>query len=168
MKFEKNLYDYAFWMNKQLLLILLVGTFILFLAKFFLDRYRFCKKRNKYIKSNINQIDKMEGEEFEEYLQVHFQKRGYKASLTPKSRDYGADLIFEKGSEKMVIQVKRYREKVGIKAVQEIVGAIGHYGAHRGMVITNSFYTKSAWELAKSNNIELWDRNTLIRTFKIK
>ena len=30
------------------------------------------------------------------------------------------------------------------------------------MVITNSTFTKSAIELAKKNNVQLWDRKTLI------
>jgi len=32
---------------------------------------------------------------------------------------------------------------------------------NKGVVITNSIFTKSAKELAKRNNIELWDRKTV-------
>jgi len=67
-------------------------------------------------------------------------------------------LIISKFGEKVVVQAKRYSKKVNNKAIQEIVAAIKHYGAERGIVITNSEFTRSAIELANSNNIELTDR----------
>lgn len=126
------------------------------------------KKRNTYLKSNIRNIDVMTGEEFEEYLGEHFRKQGYKINLTQKTNDYGADLIIKKGNEVIAVQAKRYRDKVGIKAVQEITGALPFYNADKGMVITNSFFTLNAQNLAHTNNIELWDRNKLIKVFSIK
>ena len=33
------------------------------------------------------------------------------------------------------------------------------------MVVTNSYYTKAAKELAKSNNVELWDRDSINKLF---
>ncbi|RHW36020.1 hypothetical protein D1B31_18200 [Neobacillus notoginsengisoli] len=36
--------------------------------------------------------------------------------MTSKTADYGADLILQKDSKKIVIQAKRYNSNVGIKA----------------------------------------------------
>lgn len=69
----------------------------------------------------------------------------------------GADVIAYKDNIKYVIQVKFYNTPVGNKAVQEVVGAIGMYKAHKGIVVTNSTFTSSAVELANANNIELVD-----------
>jgi restriction system protein len=110
----------------------------------------------------------MSGEEFENYLSEHFRKIGYRVKLTPKSNDYGADLVLRKGGEKIVVQAKRYQSKVSNKAIQEIVGALGYYNAQKAMVVTNSYFTKNACDLARANGVELWDRNVLINTFSIR
>ena len=109
----------------------------------------------------------MSGEEFERYLKAYFEKKGYKVNLTPKSHDYGVDLILKNKYETVIIQAKRYKNKVGISAIQEIVAARGMFEADRCMVITNSYFSKSACDLANANNVELWDREFL-RNFKKK
>ncbi|WP_286181151.1 restriction endonuclease [Bacillus sp. ISL-37] len=48
-----------------------------------------------------------------------FNRLGYKVKPTPASNNFGADLIIE-SPLRIVIQAKRYKIKVGIKAVQEI------------------------------------------------
>ena len=42
-----------------------------------------------------------------------------------------------------------------------MVASVKHYGANRGMVVTNSRFTNAAKELASSNNIELIDGQQL-------
>ncbi len=120
------------------------------------------KERIRYLRSGIRDVDKMGGIEFEKFLLYHFQKLGYTAETTSITGDYGADLILKKDHEKIIVQAKRYKEKVGIKAIQEVVAAVGHYKAIKGYVITNNFFTKPAINLAASNHIELWDREKLI------
>lgn len=110
----------------------------------------------------------MTGEEFENCLKYNFEALGYKADTTAKSHDYGADLILRGARKKIVVQVKRYSGKVGIKSVQEVIGAMAYYKAQKGYVVTNNYFTKSAKELAARSNVELWDRNTIIETFHIK
>ena len=129
-----------------------------------------------YLESNIHKIDCMSGIEFEEFLKAHFEKLGYKVSTTPKTGDYGVDLICKKKRTcnnntlmaQMVVQAKRYKGNIGISAVQQIIGGMNYYGCSKGMVITNSYFTKNAWELAKKSNVILYDRNMLINIFKIK
>lgn len=118
--------------------------------------------KKKYLNSGISIVDEMTGEDFEKFLSVHFQKLGYKVELTPASNDYGADLILKKGDLKLVLQAKRWKNKIGISAIQEITAAIKYYNADKGIVITNNFFTNNAYELALKNNIELWNRNKLI------
>lgn len=47
--------------------------------------------------------------------------------------------------------------------MQEAVAAKGKYGCTEAMVVTNSFYTKAAIELAKANKVELWNRDHLVK-----
>lgn len=113
------------------------------------------------LRSPLRRIDRMSGVEFEKYLGAHFKKRGYRVEYTPDSHDYGADLILHDEEDIIAVQAKRYSANVGTKAVQEVVAARNYYGATRGMVITNSFFTRPAKELAKANGITLWDRDDI-------
>jgi HJR/Mrr/RecB family endonuclease/uncharacterized protein (DUF697 family) len=110
----------------------------------------------------IDRVDKMTGEEFENFLGLCFEKLGYRVQKTPASNDFGADLILSKNNKKTVVQAKRYRGKVGNSAVQEVVAAIKHYNAQDAIAITNSQFTRGARKLAKSNGVALWEREQLI------
>ncbi|MGB2750999.1 MAG: restriction endonuclease [Pyrinomonadaceae bacterium] len=109
----------------------------------------------------IEDLDYLDGYEFEDFLKNLFLKMGCQVEQTRLSGDQGADLVVVKFGEKTVIQAKRFQGNVGNSAVQEIMAAISLYKAHTGMVVTNSYYTSSAKELALANNIELVDRQGL-------
>jgi len=98
---------------------------------------------------------------FESFVAKLFQDKGYHALVTKASGDQGADVILERLGEKVVIQVKQYSSPVTNKAVQEVVAAKIHYGANRAIVVTNNYFTASAQELARSNNVQLIDRKGL-------
>jgi len=121
------------------------------------EKNLFEKKR----KVSINDLDVLDGYEFQKVVGELFQKMGYVVENTPLSGDQGADLILTKFGEKVVVQAKRYEDKVTNGAIQEAVAAIKFYGARRAIVITTGNYTKSAHELAKANDVELIDREVL-------
>lgn len=108
------------------------------------------------------EIDDMDGFKFEEYMKDIFESLGYSVHHTPLSGDQGADLILTSNEGvRTAVQVKRYSSKVSNGAVQEVVAAKGLYKCTQGMVVTNSYFTDSAKELARANSIELIDRNGL-------
>lgn len=112
----------------------------------------------------IYDIDKLNGSAFQDMIVNLLQANGFvNVKVIGKSGDQGGDVVATKNDEQLVIQAKRYSidNKVSNNAVQEVLGAIAVYGANRGIVVTNSFYTASAKTLAKFNNIELWDRRTV-------
>lgn len=109
----------------------------------------------------LEDVDRLSGYEFEDFLKTLFSKMGYQVERTRLSGDQGADLIVIKFGEKKVVQAKRFGGKVGNYAVQEIMAAISLYRADVGMVITNNHFTTSAIELAHANSIELIDRDGL-------
>ena len=140
---------------KPLVLIYL----LFFLAKYFYKQY----EKDKLSKSGFNEIDQMDGLKFEKYLAALFENLGYSVRRTPYHNDYGADLIVSKDGQKIAVQVKRYRRNVGVKGIQEAVAACGKYHCQRAMVVTNSYFTEQAKELAKANSVDLWDRTKLER-----
>ena len=66
-----------------------------------------------------------------------------------------ADVIIEKYGYKFVVQCKLYNQPVGNKAVQEVTSAQSYYEAVGAVVVTNNEYTKSARQLAESQNVWL-------------
>lgn len=110
---------------------------------------------------SINDVDLMDGYEFEQFLSYLFTKMGYTTEVTKSSGDQGMDIIVEKGGNRVGIQSKCYSSKVTNRAVQEIFTALNHYNCSKGIVVTNNYFTDSAVELAQSNNVILWDRDIL-------
>ncbi|WP_104712745.1 restriction endonuclease [Helicobacter cetorum] len=115
------------------------------------------------LKRILQKIDAMNGFEFEEYSKLFFTSKGFEVEITQKSGDYGADLIIEKDSVKWVVQAKRYSHKVSPKAIQEVVSSKAYYNCEKACVITNSYFTQAAKNLAKANEVLLIDRDEWVR-----
>ena len=109
----------------------------------------------------IQEIDLMGGHDFEKVVARIFEKMGYSVTITKGSGDQGIDIIASRGSSTIGIQAKCYAGKVSNKAIQEVVAGVVHYKCDRGLVVTNNFFTDSAKELARTNNVFLWDREDL-------
>jgi restriction system protein len=143
------------WYIWGLFLLVIVGLVIFNLYKYY-----------RLSKSGILEIDKMNGEQFEERLKILFTRLGYKAERTSFGKvkpDYGVDLVIEKAGVKTAVQAKCWKEKVGESAVQAVFAGKNTYNCTEAMVVTNSNFTKMAWRLAKSDNVKLWNRNYLIK-----
>lgn len=121
--------------------------------------------RNHDDKISVEQIEHLDGFEFEQLIGELYRKAGYKVKVTKKSGDQGADIIVEKDGISTAIQTKKYGGSVGNKAVQEIVAAMKFYDCDKAMVITTGYFTKSAYELASKNKVKLIDRKALDELF---
>ncbi len=94
-----------------------------------LDTLKGEDSRKHLLDCGILEVDEMTEKEFENFLYFHFINCGYSVTLTQDSQDRGADLILYKDGLKTVVQAKRSKNLVGIKAVQEVAGAVRHYGS---------------------------------------
>lgn len=112
-------------------------------------------------KTTLSDIDLMSGSEFENFISDLFKKMGYTTRVTKSSGDQGIDVLASKNDYIVAIQAKCYSGIVGNHAIMEAVAGMRYYKANKCMVITNSSFTKSAQELAKANEVELWDRQVL-------
>jgi Restriction endonuclease len=113
---------------------------------------------------DIQDISGLSGQDFEKVLINQFRDLGYSAEETPASGDYGSDIIVTtKNESKISVQCKRFGSKVNLKAVQEVIGSLAHYACDFGIVITNNSFLNSAIKLADSNDIELWDGDSLLK-----
>ena len=76
---------------------------------------------------------------------------------TPKSGDFGADVLAKDGERRVCVQCKRYApgHPVGVKAVQEIYSAKAYYGCDDAYLYTTSEFTKAAMEMANELGVVL-------------
>jgi len=111
---------------------------------------------------SISYID-LNGTEFENYLMNLFRKMGYEVIGTPATGDQGADMFLIINDKKVAIQAKKYSKPVGNKAIQEVVSARSFYSCDEAWVITNSQFTRSAYELAQKCDVKLVDGHSLNR-----
>lgn len=95
------------------------------------------------------------GLEFELFCADELRRGGWQVTATGASRDQGADLIAERGKERLVVQCKFLNRPVGNYAVQEVVAARSHHLGNRALVVSNHRFTASAAELAATNGVEL-------------
>lgn len=133
------------------------------ILKYIWFKLKVLKYQKQLAQSGMYDIDKMDGFQFESYLKALLKELGYRSKVTTGSHDFGADLIMKNDNKKIVIQAKRYGYKnhVSLDAIQQVFAAKTYYKADESAVITNSMFTKSAKELAKSCNVKTYDRYQL-------
>ena len=117
---------------------------------------------------SLSEIDIMTGGEFENFIANWFNNMGYTTKITKASGDQGIDVLARKHNFTIAIQAKCYSGVVGNHAIMEAVAGMKYYNADKCMVITNRTFTKSAVDLAKANNVELWDRFVLKEKLNLK
>ncbi len=114
--------------------------------------------------TELSRVDKMTGVQFEKWCGNFFSVAGYSdVQFTKTTGDFGADLICIQSGEKAVVQCKCFQSALGLKPIQEVIGAIGYYKANKGIVVTNNYFTPSAKQLALETGIQLMDRDYLIK-----
>ena len=91
----------------------------------------------------------MDGLQFEHRCAELLRYRGFhKVTVTKGSGDQGVDILAKKNGIKYGIQCKYYSYPVGNKAIQEAYAGAVFYDCDKAMVMTNSTFTRAAWELA--------------------
>lgn len=144
------------------IVVALWPLWVLVVVALALDVVKKLWERHRLLVAGLADIDRMDGQMFEKYLEVLFRRLGYRVVRTPYCGDWGADLVIEKDGHRSVVQAKRHKGRVGVKAVQEALGAKSMYDCQHAIVVTNSTYTNQAMELARKAEVELWDRDRLI------
>ncbi len=110
-----------------------------------------------------------DGDSFENYCAELLVDNGFtNVRLTPQSRDFGVDIVAEKGSVSYAFQCKYYNHPVGTRAVQEIYTGKDYYHRMVGVVLTNENFTSSAVKLADELNVVLWGDEVLAKLEKME
>jgi restriction system protein len=119
--------------------------------------------RAHYKTRSFDDVSLMTGREFEEFLARLFEQMGYSDIRMTPANDQGGDLVCVSPiGTSTVVQAKRWKGPVGNGAVQEVLGAMRHYGCDEGIVVTNSTFTSAATRLAAGcSDVTLRDRQWL-------
>lgn len=140
----------------------IISLFLMFAVIFAITFMIGAQKRERLRRSGIAEVDKMEGLRFERYLAELFKCQGYRTEVTQGSGDYGVDLILTRQGQRIAVQAKRYKNNVGLEAVQQVQAGKAKYNCSEAWVVTNSNYTDQAVTLAKANQVRLIGRQELI------
>lgn len=117
---------------------------------------------HSYTITSVTNVDRMEGHEFEYFCAELLERCGFEdVTVTRGSGDQGVDILAFKDDIKYAIQCKNYSAPLGNKSVQEVFAGKTFYKCHVGVVMTNSVFTKGAYELADSVGVILWDKHRL-------
>lgn len=116
--------------------------------------------------TNVNSFTET-GLEYEAYMHARIEKETpLNVELTKSSGDHGADLVIRKLEYSAVVQLKLYTTPVGNKAVQEAYTAKQHYHVGHAFVVTNSSYTRAAYEVAETTGVMLLQDEDFIEYLK--
>lgn len=108
-------------------------------------------------------VYKLTAIQYEQLCAEALRSSGWQVRTTPATADGGADLVAEKGSNRLIVQCKRYTKPVGNKAVQEVHSAVRLYHGNLACVVAPSGFTRQAQEEAHGLGIALLHHSALER-----
>ena len=116
-------------------------------------------------------ISQKRGEEFESELTDKLIAKGYEVLATPRSGDYGVDIIVKTERHRTAIQAKlqaKSGDKVGVKAVMEAYAGGHFYDCDQFAVVSKTGFTENAITMAKKLGVMLCDDSfTLLKQSEI-
>lgn len=141
--------------------IIVALLFILAAVLFILWR----KQRSTYSRATGVGLDFMDEAAFERYLALLFTRMGYQVRRVNYA-DNVSTLMATRDGVSYVIQARRNRRKVGIRAIEDAIATRKHLKCERAIVVTNHFFSNQARKIAKANQVLTLDRHDLIKEMK--
>ena len=134
------------------------------------------KKKNKWekeglrgksliLKTTINEIDKMEIFEFENYLKTLFFYENYKVIESENDKGFNS-FIIEKDNNKIVVGLEKRKKNVRKKQIYNLIKLMKIYKVNNSFFVTNSSFSSEAKFIADNNNIFLMNREKLIAEYE--
>ena len=67
-------------------------------------------------------------------------------------------------TSQIVVEAKSYDSPIDKDRIMKLIQIVNDIGADRGIIITTSYFTPEAMMTAKGTNVELWDREQLLKS----
>lgn len=129
--------------------------------------------KDQYEESPVDviNIESMSGEQFEQLIAKLLSKMGMDVYSTKTTGDGGIDFIALSNQAlfggKYIIQCKRWSSPVGEPVLRDLFGVVVSERANKGILITNSSFTKSAISFAYDKTLELIDGQKLLELLEM-
>lgn len=119
----------------------------------------------------IDDVDRLNDYLFEAYIGALYEKQGYKVQITPRSGDKGIDVLASKDGTNYAIQCKHSKNNIGQECMSEVLSGAKYYETIYGksfipLTWTNSHYSSSAIDFARTIDIKCCDRDDLMQWVK--
>lgn len=124
-------------------------------------------KQFKY--KDLDYINSLSPQEFENYVTLLYRKLGYEVEQTPYTNDKGKDAIAYKNNVKYLIECKKYNKdkSIGRPMLQKFYAAMVEEKSKIGFFIATCSFTASAIEYGQKFGIELIDTEKLLNLINI-
>jgi restriction system protein len=126
----------------------------------------FSLRRTKYIAKAKKKggFSHLTWQQMEFAAREYYKSKGFSVKTHGGANaDGGVDLIAKKKGRSILVQVKHYKGKVGVKIVREMLGVLVDDSRFNEVhIVTSSSFTKPALDLAKRHKIQLIGKNELI------
>jgi hypothetical protein len=67
-------------------------------------------------------------------------------------------------TSQVVVEAKSYDSPINKDRIMKLIQIVNDIGADHGIIVTTSYFTPDAMMTAKGNNVELWDRERLLKS----
>ena len=108
----------------------------------------------------------LEWKRFEEVCAGLFERLGFATKSNTCGADGGIDIhLHRPPSDKPVaiVQCKAWSKKVGVNVIRELRGVMTSEGVAEGIFVTTSTYSDDAIAFGKANQIDLMDRDAVLK-----
>lgn len=101
-----------------------------------------------------------------------FKSKGYEAFHNVKRKgrsgaEHQIDVLAEYRSplhtSQVIVEAKSYDAPIDKDRIMKLIQIVDDLGADRGIIVTTSYFTPGAIQTAEGHNVELWDRERLVR-----
>jgi hypothetical protein len=117
------------------------------------------------IPSSLSELQQIDPYKFEHLIGKLWQKKGYSTNVRQQSGDRGIDVVATDGSEKVLIQAKRYtgKNKVGSQEVRKYATLYQQVSsADEVCIVTTGLFTNEARKLAIDLNVSIFNGEDVI------
>jgi hypothetical protein len=106
-------------------------------------------------------VRSMSGAQFEVFVADLFRAMGYRAVVLGGAGDQGVDVIVSRRHERVAVQCKNYKRRVGNRPVQEVFAGTRLHRCEEAWVVAPAGFTSGAIALARSTGVSLFDADSV-------
>lgn len=105
---------------------------------------------------------------FKELICEFFNDSGYQVKTTKSTGNFGADILLTKDNVKTAVQIRKYKKVnlVDVEEINQVVRGREYRKCDKALVVTTSYFTEPAKQLAKQRDVELWNWDRLYDRIK--